>query len=72
MTPIQINNKSSIQYNHIPWILVLALLLINILKFKPKYCFKKILYEDELHFLVSFSFETQFEERLNDPEQVFR
>jgi len=43
----------------------------NLLKFKPKYCFKKILYEDKLHFLVSFSFETQFEVRQNDPEQVF-
>ena len=43
----------------------------NLLKFKPKYCYKKILYEEKLHFLVSFSFETQFEVRQNDPEQVF-
>ena len=33
----------------------------NLLKFKPKYCFKKILDKEKLHFLVSFSFETQFE-----------
>ena len=50
--------------------MVLVLLLI-LLKFKPKYCFKKISYEVRLHFLVSFSFETQFEVHLNDPEQVF-
>ena len=43
----------------------------NLLKFKQKFCFKKILHEEKLHFLVSFSFETQFEVRQNDPEQVF-
>lgn len=43
----------------------------NLPKFKPKYCFEKILYEVKLHFLISFSFETQFEVRLNDPGQVF-
>ena len=42
-----------------------------LLKFKPKYCFKKILHKEKLHFLVSFSFETQFEVHQNDPEQVF-
>ena len=41
------------------------------MKIKPKYCFRKILYEEKFHFLVSFSFETQFEGHLNDPEQVF-
>lgn len=55
---------------HIPWILVLALLVI-LLKFKPKYCSKKILFKARLHFLVSFSFETQFEVHLNDSEKVF-
>ena len=29
----------------------------NLLKFKPKYCFKKILHKEKCHFLVSFSFE---------------
>ena len=43
----------------------------NLLKCKPKYCFKKILHEDKLHFLVSFSFGKQFEERQNDPDWVF-
>ena len=28
----------------------------NLLKFYRKYCFKKILHEEKLHFLVSFSF----------------
>ena len=32
---------------------------------------KKILHKEKLHFLVSFSFETQFEVHQNDPEQVF-
>ena len=43
----------------------------NFLKFKPKYCFKKILHKEKLHFLVSFSPETQYEVRQNDPDQVF-
>ena len=43
----------------------------NLLKFKPKYCFKKILHEEKLHFSISFSFETQFEVRQNDPGQGF-
>ena len=43
----------------------------NLLKFKSKYCFKTILHKEESHFFVSFSFETQFEVRKNDPEQVF-
>lgn len=55
---------------HIPWILVLALLVI-LLKFKTKYCFKKILFKARLHFLVLFSFETQFEVHLNDSEKLF-
>ena len=42
----------------------------NLLKFKVKYCFKKILHKEKLHFLVSFSFELQFEVHQNDPEQV--
>ena len=50
--------------------MVLALLVI-LLKLKPKYCFKKILFKARLHFFVSFSFETQFEVHLNDPELVF-
>ena len=29
------------------------------------------MHEEKLHFLVSFSLETQFEVRQNDPEQVF-
>ena len=32
---------------------------------------KKILHKEELHLLVSFSFEAQFEVRQNNPEQVF-
>ena len=32
---------------------------------------KKILHEEELHLLVSFSFEAQFEVHQNNPEQVF-
>ena len=32
---------------------------------------KKILHEEKLHLLVSFSFEAQFEVRQNNPEQVF-
>ena len=43
----------------------------NLLKFKPKYCFKKILHKEKFHFLVSFSFETPFEVCQNDLEQVF-
>ena len=43
----------------------------NLLKFYPKYCVKKILHEEKLHFLVSFSFKKQFEVHQNDPEQVF-
>ena len=43
----------------------------NLLKFKPKYCFKKILHNEKFHSLVSFSFETQFEVSQNDPELVF-
>ena len=43
----------------------------NLLKLKPKYYFKKILHEDKLHFLVSFSFGKQFEERQSDPDRVF-
>ena len=31
---------------------------------------KKILHEEKLHFLVSLSFETQFEVHQNDREQV--
>ena len=42
----------------------------NLLKFYRKYCFKKILHEEKLHFLVSFSFKKQFEVHQNDPEQV--
>ena len=44
----------------------------NLMKFKSKYCLRKILYKEKLHFLVSFSFETQFEGHLNDLEQVFK
>ena len=43
----------------------------NLLKFKPKYCFTKILHKEKFHFLVSFYFETQFEVCQNDSEQVF-
>jgi len=42
----------------------------NLLKFKQKYWFK-ILHEEKLHFLVSFSCKTQFEVHQNDPEQAF-
>ena len=31
----------------------------------------KILHEEKLHFLVSFSFKKQFEGHQNDPEHVF-
>ena len=41
------------------------------MKFKPKYCFKKILHLEKLHFLLYFSFKAQFEVRQNDPEEVF-
>ena len=44
----------------------------NLLKFKSKYCFKTILHKEESHFFVSFSFETQFEVRKNDPKQVLK
>ena len=43
----------------------------NLPKLKPKYCLKKILHEEKLHFSISFSFETQFEMHQNDPGQGF-
>ena len=50
---------------------VVSCFTFNLLKFRSKYCLKRILHKEESHFFVSFSFETQFEVRKDDPEQVF-